>query len=372
MDKLLLTLLLVFSLCPDSYRGVRAQETSAANAVLDQTEINVHPGQELLTMIQILAGKYRQPNPSKYTAEFRQHFSKFDQHAAVKHLQKIEARLYTDVPELGWCISGFPEPKLYLPETNLWYDEYGKETVQEYLKLALEFAKESDFWTFYSAHQSDYQSWAAATRKVLDSLGYPEKLADFYRIGNPKLPQPIFYIALDPLNSWGAHAVPHVGELNPAFAKYKAYSLGFWNRNGDETTIPSFSGTNFLSDLVWHEGSHIYLNEMLAKYTAEIEAISHLYNGDEKKMKNQSISTWSYCFEENLVRGIVIALTKQHQSTRRFREQAADELLSGFIYAEDIAGWLEQNYLNQRATSLEAMLPSLITWLGDRYDGVPK
>ena len=57
-------------------------------------------------------------------------------------------------------------------------------------------------------------------------------------------------------------------------------------------------------------------------------------------MKRQSISSWAYCFEENLVRGVVIALSKQYRSNRKYREQAADELLSGFICAEDIAWWL--------------------------------
>lgn len=373
MKTKLFTLILIALLGSSLCTCVRAQPQLTDGAAQGQIEINVHPGQELLTMIQILAGKYRAPNPSSYAAAFEAHFRPFAEHAAVKQIQKFKGRVYTDVPELGWCISNFPAPELYLPEENSWYDLYGKDTVQTYLKLALDFAEESDFWSFYQSHQADYSKWAKATRRALDSLGYAEKLATFYRIGNAGLESPHFYVALDPLNSWGAHAVPHVGELNPEFAVYKAYSLGFWNREGDENTTPSFNGTDFLSDLVWHEGSHIYLNKLLESHSTEIEAISHLYNGDERSMKRQSISSWAYCFEENLVRGIVIALSKQHRSNRKYREQAADELLSGFLYAEDIAWWLGEHYLSkENDQSLEALLPNMISWLGSKYDGVPE
>lgn len=358
-----LPLLLCLFLCTCAPAQVNAQAY----------EVNVHPGQELLTMIQILAEQYRQPNKSTYQADFVAHFSAFVDHPAVVEIRNIEEKVYTDFPELGWCISNFPDPDLYLPEENLWYEQYGKERVQKILRLALDFADKSDFWSFYQAHEKDYAAWGAAVRQKLDSLQYPEILDEFYSKGAANHEQPTFYIALDPLNSWGAHAVPHVAELNPKFAKYKAYSLGYWNRESTEKDTPSFTGTSFLADLVWHEGSHIYLNEIIEANADKIATIKHLYNGDERQMKRQSINDWDYCFEENLVRGVVIALTKQHRSHRAYREQNADEILSGFIYAEDIADWLERVYLtpgNER--SLGELLPGLVEMLDGKYEGVPK
>jgi len=336
-------------------------------------EVNVHPGQELMTIIQILAEKYPDPNASNYQADFEKHFLPFAKHAAVEQLRSIPGKVYTDLPEMGWCFSDFPNFKLHLPEENSWYELYGKDTVQQALRLAIDFAKDSDFWSFYQAHQPDYQRWAKEVEHTLDSLSYVRLLDEFYRGSGAAGPKPTFYIALDPLNSWGAHAIPGLAEINPYYDKYKAYSLGYWNRRSTVKDSPSFSGSSFLSDLVWHEGSHIYLNELLEGKEELIESISHLYNGDERKMKRQSIDTWQYCFEENLVRGVVIALTKQHRSHRQYREQNADELLSGFIYAEDIAGWLERYYLKaENERPLGEFLPDLIEWLGEQYVGVPK
>lgn len=120
---------------------------------------------------------------------------------------------------------------------------------------------------------------------TLDSLGYVHKLDEFYNVGSTSSTKPSFYLALDPLNSWGAHAVPHLDELNPLFAKYKAYSLGNWNRSSTESDRPGFSGSSFLSDLVWHEGRHIYLADVLKAQEETIASISHQYNGKERSIK---------------------------------------------------------------------------------------
>lgn len=335
-------------------------------------EVNVHPGQELLTVIQLLADRYPDPNKSAYAKEVEAHFRPHEKHPAVLALTNMSERVYTDFPELGWCFSDFPNFKLDLPETNSWYELYGKDTVQQVIRLAQDFAKVSDFWSFYQAHQDDYQAWGIDVRHALDSLGYVAKLDDFFS-RQVEGSRPTFYIAMDPLNSWGAHAIPHLEEINPHYNGMKAYSLGYWNRESTETDHPSFRSGNFLANLVWHEGSHIYLKAVLDGQEDLIASIKNLYNGNERTMKRQSIDTWHYCFEENLVRGIVIALTGEHRTPRQRREQAAKELVNGFLYADDIAAWLKAVYLRKgNQQTLRELLPALVEMLDDKYDGVPE
>lgn len=335
-------------------------------------QVNVHPGQELLTVIQILADRYPTPNKSTYAAEMEAYFRTHEKHPAVTALAEMSERVYTDFPELGWCFSDFPNFKLHMPDTNSWYALYGKDTVQQVIRLAKDFAQTTDFWTFYENHQADYQAWGRDVRQALDSLGYVSKLDDFFS-RQVQGTRPSFYIAMDPLNSWGAHAIPHLEEINPYYSGTKAYSLGYWNRNSTEQETPSFKGGNFLANLVWHEGSHIYLKAVLDGQEDLIESIAHLYNGKENTMKRQSIDTWNYCFEENLVRGIVINLTGQHRTPRKLREQAAKELINGFLYAEDIAAWLNQVYLRPGSKqTLRELLPELVKMLDEKYDEVPK
>jgi len=335
-------------------------------------QVNVHPGQELITIIQVLADRYPTPNKSQYAKEMEAYFRAYEKHPAVTALADMNKRVYTDFPELGWCFSDFPDFKLHLPETNSWYELYGKDTVQQVIRLAKDFADTSNFWAFYQAHQTDYQAWGNDVRHALDSLGYVAKLDDFFSL-QVEGERPAFYIAMDPLNSWGAHAIPHLEEINPHYSGMKAYSLGYWNRESTEQEQPSFKGGNYLADLVWHEGSHIYLKAALDGQEDLIESISDLYNGEERSMKRQSINTWSYCFEENLVRGIVVALTEKYRTPRQRREQAAKELMKGFLYVEDIATWLGETYLQPgNKQTLRELLPELVSMLDKKYDGVPE
>lgn len=362
MKTVLNTLLFATLLCTCGRAQLAAQ----------QYEITVHPGQEMMTIIQVLAERYANTNDSDYQADVMKKFKPHADHPAVKALQNMSDRVYSDFPELGWCLTDFPQPDLYLPDSSSWYDIYPRDSVQKVLRLAREFADDTDFWSFYQAHKTDYRRWGTAVEHALDSLGYIERLDQFYAKGTTPF-RPKFYIALDPLNGWGAHALPELEKINPYYLGYKGYSLGYWNRESTVEDSPSFSGGDFLADLIWHEGSHVYLNQVLKSNQQAIDRIAYLFNGDERKMQNQNIDTWGYCFEENLVRGIVIALSKQHRSHRKYREQKADELLRGFLYAEDIADWLETNYLPQSNTkSLTAILPGLVNWLDQRYDKVPK
>jgi len=50
----------------------------------EQLNVNVHPGVELFTIIQQLAGKYPPANPSKYSEEVNAWFGKYKDHPAVK------------------------------------------------------------------------------------------------------------------------------------------------------------------------------------------------------------------------------------------------------------------------------------------------
>jgi hypothetical protein len=80
----------------------------------DKLTVTVHPGVELFTIIQILADKYPKPNPSAYSKEALEYFGKFKDHPAVKKVLLLR-KLYTDLVELGWCMSDFPNIKIYEP-----------------------------------------------------------------------------------------------------------------------------------------------------------------------------------------------------------------------------------------------------------------
>ena len=117
---------------------------------------NVHPGVEVMSIVQIFAGKLTMPNKSNYAKEVENYFMPFANHAAIKKIQSFEGNVYSDLTELGWVYS-FPDFTFQAPtDTSLnWYRLYGKENVVEYLTLVAQFAKDSRFMEFYQKRSEE-------------------------------------------------------------------------------------------------------------------------------------------------------------------------------------------------------------------------
>jgi hypothetical protein len=55
--------------------------------------VYVHPGVELMAVVQILAGKYPQPTISVYAEEMRKYFTPFANHPAVEYIKSFKHSL---------------------------------------------------------------------------------------------------------------------------------------------------------------------------------------------------------------------------------------------------------------------------------------
>lgn len=327
----------------------------------DQLKVNVHPGIELFTIIQILADKYPQPNPSLYTTEALAYFGKYKEHPAVKKVASFD-KVYTDLVELGWCMSDFPNIKIYEPADLNWYKYYGKENTLEYIKLCRDFFNDTHFWDFYLAHQARYTKWGDDLKANVDSGKLIAKLEDFYKYKSAVN----WDICIDPLNSWGSHAIM-TKTLNPQFSDMLVYNTGFFNREGSKTADPVFEFKNF-ENLVWHEGSHVYINGLMKQYEKEIADMGYLFNKDDEGMKRNTIGNWTYCLDENLVRSIVAALYKKYRTERQFKRQVARETASDFIYVEDLTPFIYNNYIStHKYKTFAGFFPEILKFMKKKY-----
>jgi hypothetical protein len=327
----------------------------------EQLKVNVHPGVELFTIIQILGDKYPQPNPSAYSKEALAYFGKYKDHPAVKKVISF-GDTYTDLVELGWCMSDFPNIKIYEPADLGWYKRYGKENVLEYMKLCKDFFNDTQFWKFFQEHQVRYTQWGDELKGKVDSGKLIDKLKDFYRYNSDVR----WDICIDPLNSWGSHAIM-TKILNPQYSDWVVYNTGFFTRNGPADKDPVFEFKNF-ENLVWHEGSHVYINGLLKKYEKEINEMDYLFNKDDEGMKRNQISNWAYCFDENVVRSVTAALYKKYRSERIFKRQLARETVTDFIYVEDITTFITDNYINStKYKNFEEFFPEILKFLKQKY-----
>lgn len=333
---------------------------------LPKVTVNVHPGVELLTIIQKLADRFPKSTPSKYNDEVLSYFSKFKNHKAIQQLQEINKRIYPDFTELGFCFNDFPNFNLEIPNELSWYKYYDKEKVQQYLKACKEFAKESNFWQFYQNHVTDYEKWGMTVKKGLNEDQLIKKLDDFFNLNESN--QPHFYICLDPLSAWGSHAIPNPEKFNLTYKGVKAYTIGFFDKNSDNSKDPRFAYGNYGTNLIWHEGSHIYIEPLFKKYEGDIEALSYLFNKDDEGMKNNNISNWEYCLNENVVRGVVISLFRKYKSNRTWKKQNAYEIVNDFIYAEFISENITKDYIEgEKYSDFAEYFPLLLKKIAKKF-----
>jgi hypothetical protein len=326
-----------------------------------QLKVTVHPGVELFTIIQILADKYPQPNVSLYTKEALDYFGKYKDHPAVKKVASFD-KTYTDLVELGWCMSDFPNIKIYEPADLSWYKYYGKENVLEYMKLCKDFFNDTHFWEFFQAHQARYTKWGDDLKAKVDSGKLIEKLQDFYKYDS----NVSWFICIDPLNSWGSHAIM-TKTLNPQFSNWLVYNTGYFGNDAGLTKDPVFEFRGF-ENLVWHEGSHVYINGLLKKYEKEIANLSYLFNKDDEGMQRNQIGNWAYCFDENVVRSVTAALYHKYRTPRAYKRQVAKETASDFIFVEDLAPFIYDNYINSNKYKTFAdFFPEIIKFLQTKY-----
>ncbi|MCX6218522.1 DUF4932 domain-containing protein [Spirosoma sp.] len=340
---------------------IQAQLSTPAPAS-KRIEVTVHPGIELFTVVQLLAGQYKMPTPSAYAKAVETYFKPYANHPAVEQVKKM-GRVYADLAELGYCFDAFPAIRIYYPDSLHWYKKYGKDTVQTYMRLCKQFAQETKFWDFYQQHQPDYKAWATPVQQELTQKGWVAKLDSFYRFDG----HTNWTICLDPLNSWGAHAIM-TKTINPRYADHVVYNVGFFDQNAKDTDAPTFIIGSEPVSMVWHEGSHSYTNELQKRYAADIAKLTYLLNKGDEGMKRNNINTWAHCFDENLVRGIVIALFRQYRSPKEARKQAAREIVGDFLYAEDIADVLTSNYIGNPAyVNFPQFFPQILTYLAQKY-----
>jgi hypothetical protein len=124
--------------------------------------------------------------------------------------------------------------------TMSWYKYYGKENVLEYIRLCRDFFNDTKFWDFYQQHLPRYTAWGDEMKHKLDSVQYIKNLQDFYRYKADAK----WYICIDPLNSWGSHAIM-TKTLNPQFSDLLVYNTGYFTGNGKPDKDPVFEFKRF-------------------------------------------------------------------------------------------------------------------------------
>lgn len=331
----------------------------------EELTIYVHPGTELMTIVQILAEKYSDQTPSSYNEEVKAWFTPFKTHPAVIYLQSFKKQLYPDFIELGWCYDDFPHITLAIPEKIHWYEYYGKDSVLQYLQLVKQFYIDSRFWEFYSKHEEAYAKWGRSVKKKIMEKETLNKLYSFYNNSQKGK----WYIEIEPLNGWGSHAIPHIKGINAAYDGYTIYQTGYFNNKAVISNEPSFAlDDKSVEELLWHEGSHHMIRKLMDTYKPQIAGLSYLFNKEDDGMKRNNISNWEYCFEENIVRAVVAGLIKKYSGERKYEKEIDIQDYMDFLYVKQLAPFIYANYTeSKKYKSFDDFFPEILALLKSTY-----
>ena len=360
--------MLAFALLGATLAPVAAAQSASVPAAVEHAPDGpvslsavVDPGSELLGIMLWVSGSYPQPVDSEYKSAVWAHFGPYRSHPSLARMKRLS--MYPDVTEVGLQLQGFPDARAVLPDSMSWYHTYGRDTTAALLADAVDFAAATGFWAFYEGHQADYAGWSQGFEYGLDEHAVVPALNGFFRYSASR-PRPRVTVMMEPLNGWGAHAVD--------FQRLRG------EPNGDRVTFqigPSSSGETLPDSpvrfvaapqtvaTVWHEGSHVYLRPLLDRSQAQIAETERLF--DAPSLARQNVTTWSYAFEENLVRAVTAVLVRQVYGDEAYQREVRTQVQRGFVYVPDLASFIASEYVAhpERYADFDAFFPDVLAHL---------
>ncbi len=233
-------------------------------------EVKVHPGTELMHIVNYLAGVYGPAvSGSTYQKDVDQWFSKYKDHPAVTKASELP---YNDFVDLGWCIE-YPSMKLTYPEDYGYFSMMKpKQFLEEYLRLCHQFAIDSDFKKFYQQQRVNYERWEKQFIFALQRDKPLDVLENFYQVSIDKQ----IYFSISPIGVV-LRANIDLKTIAPPYAHIAPIIIPYDERYIDtKSKEPNFAYNSLsLNNNVWHEASHIYWEEISKEYKEQLLALKY-------------------------------------------------------------------------------------------------
>ncbi|TDK23782.1 DUF4932 domain-containing protein [Luteimonas aestuarii] len=341
-----------------------ARETPSIDYV-----VAVHPGTELLHVINYLARVYGPPvRDYDYRRAVDAWFGHLREHPAVVHARTLP---YNDFAELGWALE-FPGPTLVEPEgfghLGLIKDEA---YLREYLRLAVAFARDADFSGFFAAHEADYARWVAEFERRMREADPLPQLADFYGTGLDKT----LYFSISPLGVvLKANIV--VDAVAPRHAGYGPILVPFDPRFLPEepTDTARFDYADEpLANAVWHEATHIALEQFAEGQREVLMDIDYADDFSRRFQVFDDPRLDTYFFVHEVLADAVAI----HLKGERFGAESAEthlaqnEAMGGTLYRPVVAHLRDAYAPGRHERDFRAYLPALAGFISSVDDEAP-
>jgi hypothetical protein len=321
---------------PKLTAGLALLLLGAAAHSQQRLEVKIDPRIELMAVTEVLADYGWTGLLSKQDTAYRRDvdawFAPFKQHAAVKRFAELAKTGYNFDGPAGTmiCLSAPPELKLEgRPEECGAERAGGAASLVAWLEQLRDFARVSDFGSFFRAHAGLYSLMEEATRKKL-VRDYAADLEVYHGIRQASytiIPAPLL-----------------VGNFGPRHSRpdgrFDVY--GILGASGASDGVPQFGSVESLRGLVWHEFGHSFVNPEVERLSASLEKSSKLMDPIAAKMRASAYQQWQTVVIEHVDRAVAARLAFRELGEDAGGQALANERASSFVYVEALAERLKE------------------------------
>jgi hypothetical protein len=363
-----------WALCTDT--NVARTQTPDRKPSQHVLNIVVDPRLELLAAVQLLSGYGERLGlitrfDFPYKRDVIEHFSAYKKHRAVQ--------LFAEMSKGGFSFDAPPAAMLYLSDppdlnTQLPFTDYlnrragGQKRLNQFVSSLRDFARQTQFMTFFKSHQETYRQIVADARMKMEGIDYVGTLENYYGIKHHS-----YNIILVPLFVGGyGHRVERTDGACDTYNICGPISV--------ENDLPVFGTVESFRDLAWHEFGHSFVVPTMNELRSSLAKYSSLYDPIADRMKKQAYPSWEICVNEHLVRAVTTRLAYREMGKEAAEKTLLYEKTKGFFYVEALCKQLEK-YENERNKyqTFADFSPELINVfkklaemnLGDEFYSVP-
>lgn len=331
-------------------------QLSPNRAFTEQLQILVDPRVELMAIAIYMSDPQSEWWSTKldfaYKREVEAHFITYKR-SAVQFTKKLsDANLLNFVDPFSFILHHGPPPQLNLlvPYTSELLEtitlhafgqneaaESRREVLQELQKELKKFAEESGFSSFFDKHQQTYRAITTQIRQTLRDRDYVKILEDYFgsRLRSYTLiPVPllnVWAVGLQVAHRNGIHAYSIIGPVGIT-----------------EGALPFFGDEKRLSELIYHEFGHSFVNPITDRYRQEVDRFAKsLFPMIQSQMTAQYYPEWQLAVNEHILHAIVGRVFAHQYSESEAEAFLQQQEARGFLYVQSIYELL-QEYEQQR------------------------
>lgn len=352
--------------------GVSFATTFAADK--PTVRVVLDPRVELCCVVFRLAGnpEYNKGRIEAYAHDVDAHFGAHREHGVVKlagQLRQTRGVSFDACMSLAVHLDDVEHVALRVPWEPRPADldsRWVAAEAREFLSELRQFAADTRFQDFWTAHRALYETAAQRMQELLDRQAHLEWFPEYF---GPRT-EASFIVAVALLNgpnNYGARC------LLPDGREELHCILGAWTQ--DEQGLPTF-GTGVLETVI-HEFCHSHTNPIVDRHAAELESAGQrLFAGVSDAMERQAYGQWKTMLYESLVRACTIRYLRRHQGLVAAWWRTKEDEGRQFRWTGDLASLLaEYEQQRDKYPTLEAFAPRIVTFFNDqaeRAESMPK